>query len=105
MALDGVEHGFFALYGDPAAVADLGGALEHWRLAWPDDWALKRYAACYATHRAIDAALRLRPGLAAGRRRRWRSSSSRRFMAAPALGCRRHLQRRDSAWSTSCRSR
>lgn len=65
MALD-VEHGFFALYGEPAAVADLGGALTHWRLAWPGDWALKRYPACYATHRAIDAALRLRPGLAAG---------------------------------------
>ena len=62
------DDGFFAMYGDRAlqALDDLPEALEHWRIAWPDDLAVKRYPACYATHRAIDAALELRDGL--GRR-------------------------------------
>jgi 2-methylcitrate dehydratase PrpD len=57
--------GFFALFGepDPAALLRLPAELERWRLEWPQDWALKRYPACYATHRAVDAALSLRAGL------------------------------------------
>jgi 2-methylcitrate dehydratase PrpD len=35
-------------------------ALEYWRAEWDTDWGIKRYPACYATHRAADAALRLR---------------------------------------------
>ncbi len=57
--------GFFALFGEPdaARLARLPAELERWRLEWPQDWALKRYPACYATHRAVDAALRLSAGL------------------------------------------
>jgi 2-methylcitrate dehydratase PrpD len=57
--------GFFALFGEPdgARLARLPVELERWRLEWPQDWALKRYPACYATHRAVDAALSLRAGL------------------------------------------
>lgn len=54
--------GFFALFGDPA-MQDLPGVaaeLARWRTGWTSDWALKRYPACYATHRAIDAVLELR---------------------------------------------
>ena len=58
--------GFFDRYGDPdlAPVGDPGETLaerlEHWADAWPEDWGLKRYPACYGTHRGIDAALALR---------------------------------------------
>lgn len=54
--------GFFAVFGEPAAqdLSRLPDDLNTWRTRWPQDWALKRYPACYATHRAIDAALRLR---------------------------------------------
>ncbi len=64
------DGGFFALFGadddgpDNAGVAerrDLGAALERWRTAWVRDWALKLYPSCYATHRAVHAALALRP--------------------------------------------
>jgi 2-methylcitrate dehydratase PrpD len=60
------EGGFFALYGAPTegGLDGLVADLEHWRTAWPADWALKRFPACYATHRAIDAALALRVELA-----------------------------------------
>ena len=51
--------GFFALYGDDAELTGLPGRLAHWEQAWVEDWALKRYPSCFATHRAIDAALRL----------------------------------------------
>jgi 2-methylcitrate dehydratase PrpD len=59
------EGGFFAAYGDPAPgdLEALPAELERWRLGWPDDWAIKRYPACYATHRAIDAVLELRDAL------------------------------------------
>jgi 2-methylcitrate dehydratase PrpD len=59
------DDGFFAVYGDRAAqtLDDLPDALEHWRVAWPEDWAVKLYPACYATHRAINAALDLRATL------------------------------------------
>ena len=40
----------------------LADDLEHWRGAWPEDWAVKRYPACYCTHRAIDATLSLQGG-------------------------------------------
>lgn len=59
-----LEHpkGFFALYGDPEEdLADrLTARLEYWAAHWPEDWAVKRYPSCYATHRAIDAARWLR---------------------------------------------
>jgi 2-methylcitrate dehydratase PrpD len=58
--------GFFALYGAPTtdALSSLVAGLWHWRTEWPADLALKRYPACYATHRAVDAALSLRAALA-----------------------------------------
>ncbi|MFF5989475.1 MmgE/PrpD family protein [Prauserella flavalba] len=57
--------GFFDLYGDrdDARLERLSADLLDWRRRWPDDWAQKRYPACYATHRAIDAVLRIRPEL------------------------------------------
>lgn len=57
--------GFFALFGetDAAMLAELPGRLRRWEDGWSDDWAIKRYPSCYATHRAIDAVLDLRPGL------------------------------------------
>lgn len=56
--------GFFDVFGDstPALRAALAGDLDAWRTRWPEDWGMKRYPACYATHRAIDAALELRAG-------------------------------------------
>ena len=60
------KHGFLDLYGtdpsrrpDPSAI-DFMNTLEEWRDAWVSDWGIKRYPACYATHRALDAALRMR---------------------------------------------
>jgi 2-methylcitrate dehydratase PrpD len=60
------DGGFFALYGAPTkgGLDGLAADLEHWRTAWPSDWGLKRFPACYATHRAVDAALDLRTELA-----------------------------------------
>lgn len=60
--------GFFEIFGggDSARLARLSGQLEAWRAQWSEDWAQKRYPACYATHRAIDAVLHLRTE-AAGR--------------------------------------
>lgn len=59
-----LEHpkGFFALFGDPAdgLAARLAARLEYWAAHWPQDWAVKRYPSCYATHRAIDATRWLR---------------------------------------------
>jgi len=62
-----LEHpkGFFALYGDvdaadPAFTRKLAARLEYWAAHWPEDWAVKRYPSCYATHRSIDAARWLR---------------------------------------------
>jgi 2-methylcitrate dehydratase PrpD len=58
--------GFLERYGDPelspvGSVADtLRERLEYWTEAWVGDWGLKRYPSCYATHRGIDAVLRLR---------------------------------------------
>ena len=56
--------GFFALFGDRDRrhQTSLATELVRWRTEWPHDWALKRYPACYATHRAIDAVLELRDG-------------------------------------------
>ncbi|MFD2768039.1 MmgE/PrpD family protein [Micromonospora eburnea] len=62
--------GFLERYGDPdlspvGSTADtLGERLEYWIDAWIDDWGLKRYPSCYATHRGIDAILQLRGRLA-----------------------------------------
>jgi 2-methylcitrate dehydratase PrpD len=60
------DRGFLDLYGadfgdrpEPSS-AQFMDALEHWRAEWDTDWGIKRYPACYATHRAIDATLRLR---------------------------------------------
>ena len=54
--------GFFAAYGrtTPEALATLPERLDHWEAHWVDDWALKRHPSCFATHRAVDAALALR---------------------------------------------
>ncbi|WP_017934567.1 MmgE/PrpD family protein [Nocardioides sp. Iso805N] len=51
--------GFFALYGSASDLSVLPARLAHWEHAWVEDWALKRYPSCFATHRSIDAALRL----------------------------------------------
>ena len=58
--------GFFDVFGDstPALRDSLGADLDTLRVHWPEDWGMKLYPACYATHRAIDAALELRAGLA-----------------------------------------
>jgi len=60
------RRGFFAMYGDKDApdaaslLATLEERLERWERDWVEDWAIKRYPSCYATHRAIDGALELR---------------------------------------------
>lgn len=51
--------GFFALYGEQADLTVLPERLTFWEHAWIEDWALKRHPSCFATHRAIDAALQL----------------------------------------------
>ncbi len=53
------RRGFFAMYGatTPVELDTLAERLEHWERAWVDDWGIKRYPSCYATHRAIDAAV------------------------------------------------
>jgi 2-methylcitrate dehydratase PrpD len=62
--------GFLERYGDPelAPLGDagetLGERLEYWLESWPGDWGLKRYPACYGTHRGIDAVLGLREEVA-----------------------------------------
>ncbi|MFY9634163.1 MAG: MmgE/PrpD family protein [Cellulosimicrobium cellulans] len=62
--------GFLERYGDPelAPLGDagetLGERLEYWLESWPGDWGLKRYPACYGTHRGIDAVLGLRAEVA-----------------------------------------
>jgi len=63
------DAGFFDRYGDPE-LAPLGDPdetlverLEYWLDAWPTDWGIKRYPACYGTHRSIDAGLALRDRL------------------------------------------
>lgn len=74
-----LEHpkGFLAVYGDPGArhPGDPGGAdraryladrLDHWAAGWPQDWGVKQYPSCYATHRAIDAARWLRDAAGLG---------------------------------------
>lgn len=59
-------NGFFDRYGDgdQAPVGPLAETLderlEYWSERWVDDWGIKRYPSCYATHRGIDAILRLR---------------------------------------------
>ncbi|WP_219815640.1 MULTISPECIES: MmgE/PrpD family protein [unclassified Arthrobacter] len=62
--------GFLERMGDPD-LAPIGGLtetlverLEYWMESWPKDWGIKRYPACYGTHRAIDAVLELRDELA-----------------------------------------
>lgn len=50
--------GFFALYGSHSDLSLLPQRLEHWEHAWVTDWMVKRHPSCFATHRAIDAALR-----------------------------------------------
>lgn len=58
--------GFLDRLGEPARapVGDLADTLaerlDYWLASWPRDWGLKRYPACYGTHRAIDAALAAR---------------------------------------------
>lgn len=60
------QGGFFSRYGTPelAPAGDLTSTLlerlEYWEQEWVNDWGLKKYPACFATHRAIDALLELR---------------------------------------------
>ena len=60
------DRGFLDMYGAEQgnrpedSSVQLMDALEYWRTEWDTDWGIKRYPACYATHRAADAALRLR---------------------------------------------
>jgi len=64
--------GFMERFGDPdlAPVGDLtetlGERLEYWLDVWPQDWGIKRYPACYGTHRVIDAVLELRSEVPSG---------------------------------------
>lgn len=53
--------GFLARYGAPTGAADLGERIAYWRDAWVGDCAVKQFAACFGTHRALAAAVRLRP--------------------------------------------
>jgi len=54
--------GFLARYGAPAEqAADLGERVSRWRDAWVGDCAVKQFAACFGTHRALAAVVRLRP--------------------------------------------
>lgn len=59
--LDG-PRGFLSVYGDPAP--DLSSRVDEelgrWADAWPSDTSVKSYPSCYATHRAVDAALEVR---------------------------------------------
>lgn len=41
--------------------ASFGDRLTHWSDNWVNDWGIKAYPSCFATHKAIDAALELRP--------------------------------------------
>jgi len=58
--------GFFARFGDAGSrdVAESAAAvaeeIDGWLERWPKDWGIKLYPSCYATHRAIEAALELR---------------------------------------------
>ncbi|MDO5681387.1 MAG: MmgE/PrpD family protein [Propionibacteriaceae bacterium] len=60
--------GFVGLYGEVtgSSEVDLGERLRHCWQEWTQDYAIKRYPSCYATQRAIDAALELRPSLTGG---------------------------------------
>lgn len=62
--LDG-PRGFLAVYGDPAAdtASRVHQLLGRWAEEWPSDTSVKRYPSCYATHRAVDAALAVREQL------------------------------------------
>lgn len=61
------RHGLFDLYGadpDDRPADGLGAVLADWWDGWLDDYAIKLYPSCYATHRPIDAALGIRETLA-----------------------------------------
>lgn len=58
--------GFLDRFGDASLGAqrglrnEFGERLTYWRDGWVDDWAIKAYPSCFATHKAIDAALEVR---------------------------------------------
>lgn len=58
--------GFLARYGAPADAAgvDPGERIAYWLDHWVEDCAVKQFAACFGTHRALAAAVRLRPEVA-----------------------------------------
>ena len=57
--------GFLARYGAPDGTVDLAERIAHWTDAWSDDCAVKQFAACFGTHRALAATARLRDALGA----------------------------------------
>jgi len=57
--------GFLARYGAPDGTVDLAERIAHWTDAWSDDCAVKQFAACFGTHRALAATTRLRDELGA----------------------------------------
>lgn len=66
---DQLEHrlGFLAQFGEPTeeGIAGFADALVAAATTWTSDWTIKRYAACYGTHRAVDGALLLAARLGA----------------------------------------
>ena len=52
--------GFLGRYGAPSGDVDLRDRVIHWSAAWVDDCAVKQFASCFGTHRAVAAAVRLR---------------------------------------------
>lgn len=52
--------GYFSLFGVAEHPrADLADRLRFWQDDWAQEWTLKRYPACYGTHRAVDAIIEL----------------------------------------------
>jgi 2-methylcitrate dehydratase PrpD len=57
--------GFLARYGEPGERVDVHERIAHWSSAWVGDCAVKQFASCFGTHRAVAAAVRLREDLGA----------------------------------------
>lgn len=59
--------GFLARYGVPQPRMSFTERIEHWSTAWVGDCAVKRFASCFGTHRAVAAAVRLHAEVGDGR--------------------------------------